>query len=125
MMDEHAKPLFWSDRLSATCASSPRTFETRSDTPSISRSEETSIRTLRGFSGAGVLEVVEDYQGDTYRAIYTVRFRGRVYALHAFQKKSKRGIKTPKQDIDRVKERLRWAAELHQAWMKEQEGRDD
>jgi len=66
---------------------------------------------LKGFGGAGVLEVVEDHAGDTYRAVYTVRFAGAVYALHAFQKKSKHGAKTPKQEIDLVKDRLRRAEE--------------
>jgi phage-related protein len=51
---------------------------------------------LRGFAGAGVLEVVEDFMGDAYRAVYTVQLQGRIYALHAFQKKSKRGAQTPK-----------------------------
>src|SRR5690348_6384616 len=50
---------------------------------------------LRGFRGAGVLEVVEDHDGSTYRVVYTVRFAGAVYVLHAFQKKSKRGVTTP------------------------------
>ena len=58
------------------------------------------------FRGAGVLEVVENYDGDTYRAVYTVRFRDLVYVLHCFQKKSTRGIATPKRDIDLVKRRL-------------------
>ena len=51
---------------------------------------------LRGFGGAGILEIVDDFDGDTYRAVYTIRFAGRVYVLHVFQKKSKAGIKTPK-----------------------------
>lgn len=68
---------------------------------------------LTGFKGAGVLEVVEDFDGDTYRAVYTVKLKGVVYALHAFQKKSRKGIKTPKQDIDLVKLRLKMAEELH------------
>jgi len=67
---------------------------------------------LKGF-GSGVLEVVEDHDGDTYRAVYTVRFTSYVYVLHAFQKKSKRGIKTPKSDLDLIKQRLADAAELH------------
>jgi phage-related protein len=61
--------------------------------------------------GSGVLEVVEDFRGDTFRAVYTVRFIGAVYVLHSFQKKSKTGIKTPKEDIDLVHERLRTAKE--------------
>ena len=58
------------------------------------------------FKGAGVLEIVDDYDGDTYRAVYTVRLEGVVYVLHAFQKKSKRGAETPKHDIDLIKKRL-------------------
>jgi phage-related protein len=61
------------------------------------------------FRGSGVLEVVDDYDGDTYRAVYTVRYRELVYVLHCFQKKSKHGIATPQQDIERVKRRLKVA----------------
>lgn len=57
--------------------------------------------------GGGVLEVVEDHRGDTFRAVYTVRFAGAVYVLHAFQKKSKSGIKTPKAEQDLIASRLR------------------
>jgi phage-related protein len=67
---------------------------------------------LKGFSGAAVLEVVEDYRGDTYRAVYTVRFATAVYVLHCFQKKSKHGIGTPKPDMDLIKARLKDAAAL-------------
>ncbi|MEH1929177.1 type II toxin-antitoxin system RelE/ParE family toxin [Nostoc sp.] len=66
---------------------------------------------LRGFTGTGVLEIVDDFDGDTYRAIYTVKLAGFVYLLHSFQKKSKHGIATPKQDIDLVKKRLKVAQE--------------
>ena len=66
---------------------------------------------LRGL-GSGILEVVTRYDGDTYRAVYTVRFREAVYVLHAFQKKSKRGIETPKREIELVNRRLR-AAQQH------------
>src|SRR5947199_7959603 len=58
---------------------------------------------LKGFKGAGVLEVVEDDDGNTYRAVYAVRFTGVVYVLHAFQKKSKSGVKTPPEEIAKVK----------------------
>lgn len=68
---------------------------------------------LKGFKGSGVLEVCDDYNGDTYRAVYTVKFEGFVYALHAFQKKSKAGIATPKADLDLIKRRLRLAQEDH------------
>ncbi|OBQ33403.1 MAG: addiction module toxin RelE [Anabaena sp. MDT14b] len=66
---------------------------------------------LHGFSGAGVLEIVDDFDGDTYRAIYTVKFEGVIYLLHSFQKKSKHGIATPQQDIELVKKRLKIAQE--------------
>ena len=65
---------------------------------------------LRGFGSAGVLEVVEDWRGNTYRAVYTVRFAVRVFVLHVFQKKSKSGIATPKPDLDLIKARLKVAA---------------
>ena len=68
-----------------------------------------SAKPLSGFGSAGVLEVVEDYQTDAYRAIYTVRFGNFVYVLHAFQKKSKRGVAIPKTDITLVKARLKTA----------------
>ena len=64
---------------------------------------------LKGFGGAGVLEIVDDFDGDTYRAVYTVKFHGAVYALHVFQKKSKSGIATPKHEIDLLKQRLKLA----------------
>ena len=68
---------------------------------------------LKGYKGAGVLEFVEDHAGDTYRAVYTVRFAEAVYVLHAFQKKSKKGIKTPKREVDRVNQRLMQAEAHH------------
>jgi phage-related protein len=71
---------------------------------------------LKGFAGAGVLEVVDDFDGDTFRAVYTVRFAEVVYVLHAFQKKSRRGIATPKSEIDLIDARLRRAAEDYERW---------
>jgi len=71
-------------------------------------------RPLKGFGGAKTLEVVEDHQGDTYRAVYTVKFEGYVYVLHCFQKKSKKGIATPKPDMDKIRARLKDAELLHQ-----------
>ena len=65
---------------------------------------------LRGFGSAGVLEVVEDFRSNAYRAVYTVRFEERVFVLHVFQKKSKTGIATPKSDMDLIRERLKVAA---------------
>jgi phage-related protein len=76
---------------------------------------------LSGFGGASILEIVEDYDGDTYRAVYTVRFAGAVYALHAFQKKAKKGISTPKPEIDLIKSRLKKAEEHYADWSKQKE----
>ena len=64
---------------------------------------------LKGFGGAGVLEVVEDHMGDTYRAVYTVKIADAVYVLHCFQKKSKHGAETPHHEMDLVRERLKTA----------------
>jgi phage-related protein len=69
---------------------------------------------LQGFGGAGVVEVVLELRGDAYRAVYTVRLQDAIYVLHAFQKKSTRGIATPKYEIDLVRQRLR-VAEQHNA----------
>jgi phage-related protein len=71
-----------------------------------------SAKPLRGFGGAGVLEITDDFDRDTYRAVYTVRFQSAVYVLHAFQKKSKRGIATPKRELDLIRARLHRAGEL-------------
>ena len=67
---------------------------------------------LKGFGSAGVLEVVEDDDGNTYRAVYTVRFKSAVYVLHCFQKKSRQGIATPRQEIELIKSRLKRAQEI-------------
>lgn len=73
-------------------------------------------KVLSGFGSAGVLEVVDDFQGDTYRAVYTVRFAGWVYVLHCFQKKSKSGIRTPKADLDLIRSRLKAAQVDFETW---------
>lgn len=72
------------------------------------------LRGCKEFKGASVLEVVDDFDGDTYRAVYTVRFAGVVYVLHAFQKKSKSGIATPKSEIEIIKLRLARAKEHYE-----------
>jgi phage-related protein len=68
-----------------------------------------SAKVLKGFGGAGVLEIVEDDSGGTYRAVYTVKFAEAVFVLHCFQKKSRRGIATPKEDIEIINARLKIA----------------
>jgi phage-related protein len=70
------------------------------------------VKPLRGFGGAGVLEIIADYDGDTYRTVYTVRLQSAVYVLHVFQKKSTQGIATRKRDVDLIKRRLAWAEQL-------------
>ena len=72
-----------------------------------------SARPLSGFHGAGVLEIREDHDGNTYRAAYTVRLAERVYVLHAFQKKSRHGIETARHDIELILARLKMAEEMH------------
>ncbi len=69
-----------------------------------------SAKPLKGL-GSGTIELVDDFAGDTYRAVYTVRFGEAVYVLHAFKKKSKRGAKTPQKDIDLIRRRLKAAEE--------------
>ena len=71
-----------------------------------------SAKPLRGFGGAGVVEIVEDHRGDTYRAIYTVRMAEAVYVLHAFQKKAKSGRATPRRELEVIAQRLRRAEEI-------------
>lgn len=65
------------------------------------------VKTLQGFGGGGVVEIVEDHDGDTYRCVYTTKIKDVIYVLHAFQKKSKRGGETPKHEIDLVHSRLK------------------
>jgi phage-related protein len=75
-------------------------------------SQHNSVKVLKGFGGAGVLEVVEDHDSGTYRAVYTVKFANAVFVLHCFQKKSKQGIATPKEDMDIIRARLKVAETL-------------
>jgi len=73
--------------------------------------EHPSVKALKGFGGRSVLEIVDDFDGDTYRAVYTVRFAEVIYVLHAFQKKSNMGISTPKHELDLIVSRLKRAEE--------------
>jgi phage-related protein len=74
---------------------------------------------LKGFGGAGVLELMEDNEPGTYRAVHTVRYQTAIYVLHVFQKKSKRGAATPKRELDLIGDRLKRAAQLHSELKKE------
>src|SRR5690242_10752661 len=71
---------------------------------------------LKGFGGSSVLEVIEVHDGNTYRAVYTVKFADIVYVLHVFQKKSKKGSKTPKHEVDLIKQRLKAAKDDYEKW---------
>ena len=67
---------------------------------------------LTGFGGAVVVEIIKDHRGDTFRAVYTLRYQGAVYVLHAFQKKSKSGRETPRRDMELIQQRLREAERI-------------
>ncbi len=69
-------------------------------------------KVLSGFGGAGVVEIIRDHRGDTFRAVYTLRYAGSLYVLHAFQKKSKTGREIPRRDIELIKQRLREAEQI-------------
>lgn len=71
------------------------------------------VKVLSGFGDAGVLEVIENHRGDTYRAVYTIRFVTAIYVIHAFKKKSKEGVKTPKHEMDLIESRMKQIEELH------------
>jgi len=77
--------------------------------------EPFAAKAMKGFAGRSVLEIVSDFDGDALRAVYTVRFANAIYVLHAFQKKSKRGIATPHRDMDLIRQRLKAAEEHHRA----------
>ncbi len=74
-------------------------------------------RSYKGYGGASVLEIIEDDSAGTYRTVYTVKFKDIVFVLHAFQKKSKKGIKTPKADLDLINSRLKQANENYKEIM--------
>ena len=68
---------------------------------------------LKGFPGGSVLEITADHDGNTWRAVYMLKYKDTLYVLHAFQKKSKQGIKTPRQHINMIQRRLKLAQEHH------------
>ena len=121
--DDAVKPVFWVGSSRRDLRSFPKPVRTTFgqalyDAQTGSRHPD--AKPLRGFGGAGVLEIVEDHDGNTYRAVYTVRFAGAVYVLHAFQKKSKAGRKTPPADIERVRSRLKDAEKHYAEWSQDQ-----
>lgn len=123
-MPQERKPLFWIGSSKADLKAFPdEVQDVMGHALDIAQQGKKYLeaKPLKGFGGAGILEIVDDYAGDTYRVVYTVKFAEAVYVLHAFQKKSKRGIATPKQEIDLVKSRLKRAQEHYDEWQKSQE----
>lgn len=83
--------------------------------------EHPGAKALKGFGGRGVLEIIERHDGNTYRAVYTVRLASGVFVLHCFQKKAKRGLETPAPDMDMIRKRLRDAEQEHLRLSKQRE----
>lgn len=114
-MEEQQKPLFWLGSSKKDLRGLPDdvqdTFGFALHLAQEGKKHE-QAKPLKGFGGAGVLEVIEDFRGNTYRAVYTVKVGNAIYVLHCFQKKSTHGIETPKPDMDLIRERLK-AAETH------------
>jgi phage-related protein len=114
-MEKHTKKLFWlastKKDLKAMPGNVQDTFGYALYQAQIGKKHE-QTKPLKGFGSAGVLEIVEDSGGGTFRAVYTVKFSEAVYALHCFQKKSSHGVATPKPDMDLIRERLK-TAEAH------------
>jgi phage-related protein len=109
MESEQLKPVRWvgSSRKDVRSFPKPVRIEVGQALYAAQKGEtDPSAKALKGFGGHGVLEIVTDHRGDTWRSVYTVRFEGAVYVLHGFQKKSKSGIATPKKEIDLVRRRL-------------------
>lgn len=73
-------------------------------------------KVLSGFGGASIIELIEDDRGDTFRAVYTVKFPSAIFVLHVFQKKSKKGISTPKKDVELIRSRLKIAEAMYKEW---------
>jgi phage-related protein len=109
--DDGPKPLIWRGSSKADFMGLPHTVQREMGyalfLAQMGERHLTMTKTLGGFGGGSVMEVRKSYQGNAYRAIYTVRYPDAVYVLHAFQKKSKRGIATPKTELDLVERRLK------------------
>lgn len=114
-MDEQQKPLFWVASSKKDLAGLPDEIQDVFGYALHLAQEgkkHGQAKPLKGFGSAGVLEVIEDFKGNAYRAVYTVKFGNAVYVLHCFQKKSTHGIETPKPDMNLIQERLK-VAEAH------------
>ena len=117
MLNQQEKPLVWlgsSKKDLMALAMDVRKFFGHALDFAQRGEQHVAAKVLKGFGGAGVLEIVEDGRGGTYRAVYTVKFNVAVFVLHVFQKKSKSGIATPKPDMGIIRARLKVAEKLAQ-----------
>ncbi len=115
MIEQHEKPLIWIGSSKRDLLALPvliRKFFGHALDFAQRGDKHDAAKALKGFGGAGVLEIVEDGRGGTYRAVYTVKFKEAIFVLHVFQKKSKHGIATPKQYLDIIRERLKAAEQF-------------
>ena len=123
MFQQNRKPLKWVGSSKRDLDSMPEgvkdVFGHALD-PAQAGGRHSDAKSLTGFGSAGVLEVVEDCRGNTFRAVYTVKFAGWVYVLHCFQKKSRSGIKTPREDIELIRARLVAARQDYESWLNKQ-----
>jgi phage-related protein len=117
MMEDEERPLVWMGSSLRDLRGFPRQVR-RDIGQALYTAQQGDIdpaaRPMKGFGGGSVVEIIADHVGDTWRAVYTVRYTEAVYVLHAFQKKSKRGIGTPKRDVALIHQRLAEAERLHQ-----------
>lgn len=111
------KPIFWMGSSKADLKAFPKPVQSDVGYTLFAAQcgeEYRSVKTLQGFGGRSVLEIVAPHIGDTYRAVYTVKFKDSIYVLHAFQKKSTRGIATPKRELDMIRQRFADAKRHHE-----------
>lgn len=114
--DARIKPVYWmgSSRTDLKSFPGPVQSDVGYAIFAAQRGEEyRSVKALQGFGGRNVLEIVAPHDGNTFRAVYTVKFKDAIYVLHAFQKKSTRGVATSKREIDMVRRRLADAERHH------------
>ncbi len=122
------KPLFWVGSSKRDLKALPRDVQRAFGTALLEAQfggRPIHAKVLKGFGSASTLELVEDYQGSAFRAIYTVRFAKAIFVLHVFEKKSRRGIKTPKQEIDLIHRRLKLAEAYYEKWSAKQPNEDE
>jgi phage-related protein len=117
-IDEQAKPLWWVGTSKEDLSRFPLDGMGAALWDAQIGDKASYAKPLKGFGGASVLEIVDDFDGDTFRAVYTVRFAAAIYVLHAFQKKSRRGIATPKAELDLITQRLKRAKEDYEQWQR-------